>query len=126
MKRSWAGLGILVFLLILSVMSTSFMVRTHEPIAADLHQAAQYALEGDWEQAERLQRSAEKNWSKTEDFRQFLADHTPVEEVEAGFQLLKVYCQTREAISFAACCADLSAKTAAVGEAHALHFRNLL
>ena len=41
MKRCWFGLGLLVVILAISLGVTWGMVKIHEPIAADLRQAAQ-------------------------------------------------------------------------------------
>lgn len=126
MKRSWFGLGLLLALLAVGIFTTVAMDRIHSPMEETLNRAAESALAGDWDNAETLLRETEKNWSKTENFRQSLADHTPVEEVKAGFALLDVYCRARETVPFAACCADLAAKVAAIGEAHAFALNNLL
>ena len=126
MKRSWFGFLLLLALLLGSVLTTRGMDRVHSPIGENLSRAAEFALARDWPQAEAAFRAAEESWKQTENFREFLADHTPVEEIEAGFALLDVYSRGRDALSFAACCAELSAQTRAIGEAHAFVLRNLL
>ena len=126
MKRSWIGFGMLLLLLLGSFLSSRAMVRLHEPIEGDLQQSAKSAMEGDWHRAESFFRQAQESWEKTEHFRTCFADHTPVEEIDGEFELLKVYCTSREAISFAGGCMALARQVAAVGEAHELVWWNLL
>ena len=126
MKRSWIGFILLVGLLVGSLWSARSMVRIHEPIAGKLQQAAQLSMEGNWEKAAVCFREAEENWKKREHFRSCFADHNPVEEIDADFQLLKVCCAARERIAFAGGCLQLARQVAAVGEAHELVWWNLI
>lgn len=126
MKRSWIGFALLVLLLLGSILSTAAMGRIHEPIEAELLQAAQCAMEGSWERAGDFFRKAEERWEKWEHFRTCFADHTPVEEIDGDFELLKVFCSARETASFAGGCLQLARQVAAVGEAHELVWWNLL
>ena len=126
MKRSWIGFALLLLLLLGGIPSTRLMVRIHEPVEAELLQAAQCAMEDNWERAEALFREAEDNWKQWEHVRNCFADHTPVEEIDADFALLKVCCATRETVSFSGGCRSLARQVAAVGEAHELVWWNLL
>lgn len=126
MKRSWIGLFLLLVLLILGGLATWGMGRIHEPIAKDLEQAAACSLPGDWESADKFFQNAKVNWKKWEHFRACLADHSPVEEIDAGFAELQVYSAAREDAAFAASCMALARKVAAVGEAHGLYWWNML
>ena len=126
MKRCWFGLGLLVVVLILSILASIWMTRIHENVEDDLNQAAQCALEGDWDAADRYFLRAKRTWTAWEHFRASLADHTPVEEADADFAATGVYCYTRQDISFAASCLQLARQVAAVGEAHEFAWWNLL
>lgn len=126
MKRSWIGFTLLILLLLGSILTTWAMPRIHEPVEADLLQAAARAIEGDWEKTEHFFLEAEKEWKEWEHFRACFADHNPVEEIDAAFDQLKVYCSAREEAAFAGFCRDLARKVAAVGEAHELVWWNLL
>lgn len=126
MKRSWIGFVLLLLLLLGSILSTGYMVRAQEPIEAELIQAARCAMAGSWEQADSFFRTAEENWGSAEHLRSCFADHTPVEEIDADFELLKVLCAARETVSFAGGCLQLARQVAAVGEAHKLVWWNLL
>ena len=49
-----------------------------------------------------------------------------VKEIDGDFELLKVFCAAQEGSSFAGGCLQLARQVAAVGEAHALVWWNLL
>ena len=102
------------------------MTAIHEPIEVELLQAAQCAMGGNWEKAGSFFREAEESWKQWEHVRSCFADHTPVEEINGDFELLKVFCAAREGASFAGGCLQLARQVAAVGEAHELVWWNLL
>ena len=120
MRRSWMGFFLLLALLLLSLFATRKMQAIHEPIAVQLQQAAYWSSLEDWETAEAFFQRAEKNWKKSEQFRACLADHNPIEDIDAAFAMLEVYCAAEEETAFEGACRELARKVAAVGEAHAL------
>jgi hypothetical protein len=126
MKRSWMGFVLLVLLLSGSLLVTRQMVRIHDPIGEDLREAARCALEEDWDRADAFFRKAEDSWERWEHFRGCVADHNPVEEIDGDFEILKVFCHTRDRVAFAGGCRELARKVTAVGEAHQLVWWNLL
>ena len=125
MKRSWIGLGMLLVLLCGSGAVTWAMDRIHEPIAGDLKAAASYALLDDQPEAQKYALRAEEGWKKWAHFRACFADHTPIEEIDAGFAELDIYRLSDEETAFAASCGELARKVEAVGEAHGLVWWNL-
>ena len=126
MKRSWIGLALLLVLLAAALLATWAMTRIHEPIETDLKQAAAYAVQGDWVNADLFFCRAKETWEKWDHFRACFADHTPMEEVDAEFAMLEMYCLTRENAAFAAGCRELAKKAADIGEAHGLVWWNVL
>lgn len=126
MKRSWIGFALLLVLLAVSILSTWAMVRIHDPIEADLKQAAECAMLGDWEEAVSYSRSAQDRWEKWAHFRACFADHSPVEEIDADFAAMEVYRYDRDEAAFTAACCALARQVAAVGEAHELVWWNVL
>ena len=126
MKRSWIGFILLLGLLLGCILVTISMGRIHDPIEAKLLQAAQCAMEGNWEKADDFFREAQESWEEKEHFRTCFADHTPVEEIDADFEMLMVLCTAREVTSFAGGCRSLARQVAAVGESHELVWWNLL
>lgn len=125
MKRSWIGFALLMILLALCVLVTVVMTRIHEPIQTNLLEAADFALNENWIQARHFFREAEARWTSREHFRACFADHNPVEEIDAAFAMLEIYCAAEENLAFAGGCRDLAEKIAAVGEAHAFVWWNL-
>lgn len=126
MKRSWIGFALLIAMLLGGILVTRKMGRIHDPIEKQLQQAAQCAMENNWTAAETAFREAESSWKQKERFRSCFADHNPVEEIDGNFEMLEVFCRTRERIAFAGGCRELARKVAAVGEAHELVWWNLL
>ena len=124
MKRSWMGFLLLLILLAAGLFTTWKMVKIHEPIEVQLLQAAHWSSLEDWDTAELFFQKAEKNWKKSGHFRSCFADHNPVEDIDAAFALLKVYCTAQEGTAFEGACRELARKVAAVGEAHALVWWN--
>ena len=125
MKRSWIGAGLLLVLLISGLLVTWRMAKIHDPIARDLITAGEYALSGDWGQAEALSRKAAQIWEENEVFRACFADHGPMEEIDACFAQLKIYLRMKEETAFAASCGEIARKAEAMGEAHGLVWENL-
>ena len=80
MKRSWLGFLLLLVLLAAGLLTTRNMTEIHEPIEAQLLQAAYWSALEDWETAESFFQKAEQNWKQSEHFRACFADHDPVEE----------------------------------------------
>lgn len=124
MKRSWFGLGLLVVLLAGGLLVTWATDRIHGPVARDLITAGEYALAGDWEQAQQLSRQAKECWEKNGKLRACFADHEPMEEIDACFAQLEVYCRMKEETAFTAACGETARKVEAMGEAHGLKWEN--
>jgi len=124
MKRSWLGVGLLAIMLVIGLLVTRAMGRIHDPIARDLTAAGEYALAGNWNQAEALSQQASDSWEKHALFRACFADHNPTEEIDACFAQLETYKRMKEETAFAAACGETAQKVKAVGEAHKLIWNN--
>lgn len=125
MKRSWFGLALLLLLLAAGLLVTWAMAQIHDPIARDLITAGEYALAGDWGQADALSQKAKAIWDDNRGFRACFADHSPMEEIDACFAQLEIYSRMREETAFAASCGEIARKAAAMGEAHGLKWENI-
>lgn len=126
MKRGIFGLGILALFLILGLLGAKVMEDFHTPLAHQLEQAATLALRGDLEDATRLAEDVHRRWDRKWDQVAILADHTPMDQIDATFARLEAYGQAGNIWNFAALCRDLSAQISATAEAHKLSWRNLL
>lgn len=126
MKRGIFGLGILLVFLGLGLWGSYAMSRFHEPVADALEQAAQTALAGDLELAVQDAKAAQAKWERRWNQVAVLADHTPMDEIDAMFARLEIYGQSGNAADFAAHCNQLATLISATAEAHELSWWNLL
>jgi len=126
MKRMWLGIGLLLLFLLLGLWCSHAMAKRLDPIAQRLEQAAQTALRGDLSSAMELAEAARKQWDGYWHDTATLADHNPMDEIDAHFARLRVYATMSHQADFAACCAQLSALIHATAEAHSFFWWNIL
>lgn len=126
MKRCWFGGALLILLLAAGLAVTISMARCHEPIARELDQAAQYALESDWEQALRCADRAAQRWEAHRKFSAAFSDHAPMEEIDRLFAELEIWRNAQDPQHFAAASAQLSQAARAMADAHAVDWWNVL
>ena len=126
MRRLWIGVLILVLLLGTGIGVTVFADHVHTQISDALSQAADAALAGDWDSANRLSFGAKKQWDAYHNLTASITDHEPVEESDGLFSQLEVYEKTQQAAAFSACCEALSVFAKAIGEAQSVSWWSLL
>ncbi len=126
MKRGWLGAGILACFLILGVITSAAMDRAHLPTCQMLDQAADKTLRGDFEGGIALGMAAKGRWERQWSGTAIVADHSPMDDVDALFGEMEIYAQTGEEPHFAACCRELAQRLEAVAEAHKFNWRNVL
>ena len=126
MKRGWLGAGILVFFLALGLVVSALAVNAHEPTSDLLQQAAEKTLSGDFEAGITLGMEAQKRWQKQWNGTASIADHGPMDEVDALFAEMEVYAKTGEQPHFAACCKELAQWLEAIAAAHRFSWWNVL
>ena len=124
--REIVGLVLLAVLLLAGLFTSWDMGSTHTAISKQLEDAAWFALAEDWERARTAAAAAEDGWQAHRDLSSLLADHTPMEEIDALFARLGICSAGRSGEEFAALSAELSRKVAAMGDAHRLTWQNLL
>lgn len=118
MKRSWIGFGILLALLALCLTVGCCLDRFQEPLTRQLDQAATFAREECWPQAQTLAEEAKYTWEQCRGAIACVADHTPMEEIDGLFAQLSSYAE--DPAEYAATCAALSRKLEAMADAHRL------
>ena len=126
MKRSRFGFLLLLILLALSLAVSRGMGRIHEDTAARLDRAADLALEGNWAGAAFHSACARRTWDRWALLRGALADHGPIETLEADFAALELYASRRETLAFAALCREMACLAEAIGQAHSWDPKNIL
>ena len=126
MKHFWLGMGILLFFLISGLVTTVSFDRIHQPLGEELEKAAEAALEGEWEEAVFFANAATSRWEKYRSITAAIADHAPLEEMDAAFEILHTYTELGWWGEFAALCAQLSQMSDAMAESQAFLWWNLL
>jgi len=126
MKRSKFGLGLLLCLLILGILSTWVMLRSTDPITEAIRQAGDAGYREDWELAEQKMGEAKQQWEEKFPFCASLTDHEPMESINGLFAQLEVYAKSRDTQNFAALCTQIGEDLEAMGEAHRLNWWNIL
>ena len=124
MKRIWFGAGLLAGLLVLGIISNSFMERTHHPQADKLSRAAKLAADGDWAAARNLYEDAKQTWDEKQLLIAALCRHEPVDRINGLFAQLEVYSETRSVTSFCSTCVDLASQLESIGKSHKLNLHN--
>ena len=125
-KRFYLGITILAILLVISIGTSAAMKAIHQPMEADLKEAARLALEGNTESAFPLAQRAYNRWERFHSIIASFADHSPMDDTDTLFQEMLVYGQTEEAPHFIACCRELAVMAEAMYDAHRFSLKNLL
>lgn len=122
MKRCWFGAAALAALLIFGVLSSRWMENHHGAVAAHIDRAADAAAREDWDTALAEAALARQRWAAGRGFAAVLADHAPMEEVDA---LLALLGPGAEPAAFRENCLRLSRALSALGGSQSLSWANL-
>ena len=126
MKRIWIGIILLVTLLGVGFWISNFMAQTHNPIAQDIRRAGQHALEEQWGTARAFAKRGRNHWEKKRPVTAAIADHEPMDEIDALFAQLDTYARAEDEVAYSALCAHLASLLEAVGQSHSLTWWNLM
>ena len=126
MGRIWLGILILLLFLGLGVVTSQVMEDAHSPTQALLQQAAEMTRQGDFEGAVALGLQAKSRWDSHWNGTAAVADHSPMDEVDALFGELEIYAETEEKPHFAAVCQELAQRIQAFIDAHRFSWWNVL
>lgn len=126
MTRTWVGVVLLVLLLLGGLLSACLVRTPLEQVADLLETAAQEALAGNLSPAADAARDARRQWTQVRKGIAAVTDHSPLEQIDRGFALLKLYAASREARIFAAVCTELAMQIRAVCDAHDAQWQNIL
>ena len=124
--REMIAFALLLVLLLFGLLTSWYMGRQHRTISRELEESGWMALSGQWSDAREKAQGVKSAWEKNRQLRAALADHTPMEEIDDLFEELNIYAAAGERTEFARCCAALSVRIRAVGEAHRLTWWNVL
>ena len=126
MKRVLFGAALLAFIFAAGLWAQNRMAAIHGYEAGLLAQAGREAGEEEWDTAQMLFYRARRSWKDSFRFTAALADHTPMEDVEALYAQLEVFADKHEAPHFAALCAEAATRLEAMADAHLLAWWNIL
>ncbi len=126
MVRGWLGVGILVAFLVLGLVTMVVMDNDHLPTGELLEQAAEKTLAGSFEEAVSLGMEAKARWERSWKGTATVADHSPMDDVDALFGEMEIYARAGEEPHFAACCQELSQRIQAMASAHRFSWWNVL
>ena len=126
MRRGWFGAAILAVFLALGIGISVAMDNAHLPASRWLTQAADYTLNGEFDRAVPLAMDAKACWERHWNGTAVVADHSPMDDVDALFAEMEIYAKTGEEPHFAACCRELSQRLEAVAGAHKFSWWNVL
>ena len=126
MKRGWLGVATLLIFLALGFMTAEAMENAHRPTQVLLEQAANATLSGEFDRGVALGMEAKSRWERHWNGTAAVADHSPMDDVDALFAEMEIYAKAGEAPHFAACCQELSRRLQAMAEAHTFRWWNVL
>ena len=126
MKRIWIGIVLLGLLLIGGIGTGEFMEQAHDPVARDVRQAGEVVLRDQWELAQALVKRAQDRWEEKWPVTAAIADHEPMDEIDALFAQLKTYAAAKEEIAYSAACAHLASLLEAMSHSHSCNWWNLM
>ena len=126
MGRGWFGFGVLIVFLVLCFIAGIAMDNAHTPTEQLLQQAAEKTLSGDFDGGISLGLQATSRWDRHWNGTATVADHSPMDEVDALFAEMEIYAKTEEKPHFAAVCKELSQRIQAFADAHRFSWWNIL
>ncbi len=126
MGRLWLGVGLMAVLLTLGLWTASAMDELHGPISHTLEEAAAQSLADNLDGGITLAMQAKRDWQTHWRCTAAVSDHTPMDEIDGLFAQMESYAASGQTTEFAAYCARLAQRVAAVGDAHKFTWWNLL
>ena len=126
MKRIWIGVVLLGVLLLGGIGTGEFMEQAHIPVARDVQQAGELVLRGQWELAQALVKRGQDRWEEKWPVTAAIADHEPMDEIDALFAQLETYEKTRDPAAYSAICAHLGSLLEALSQGHRCKWWNLM
>ncbi len=124
--RDAMGIALLVALLLAGLLVSWFVSRQQEALSQTLSDSSWLALSGQLENARKKADAARKEWEQNWKWLASVADHGPMEEIDALFEDLTVYGASGDQAEFARTCGQLARKMTALGDTQCLTWWNVL
>lgn len=126
MGKGWLGAGLLAVFLIFGICLSVAADKACLPTEELLEQAAERTLSGDFDGGIALGKKAQARWQGQWNAIAAIADHEPMDEVDALFAEMEVYASTDEQPHFAACCKELARRVRSFADVHRFTWWNVL
>lgn len=126
MGKGWLGAGLLAVFLIFGICLSAITDRACLPTEELLEQAAEKTLAGDFPGGIALGTEARTRWNDQWNAIAAIADHAPMDEVDALFAQMEIYARAGEQPHFAACCKELAKRIHTFTDAHRFSWWNVL
>ena len=125
MRRCWFGAGLLGVLLVLGVVSGTFMLRHSGEMIRQTGLVQQKARQESWEEAELELARAKDRWHRHRSLSAVLSDHEPMEQVEELLVLLEEAVVRKDAETCRELALRLTKNLEALGDSHRPDLENL-
>lgn len=124
--RFWLGIILLVFLLISGLLLSAVLSQKQAHMTDLLNQAKTLAHNQSMEKAGAIAREAYEIWQQRWKLLAAIADHEPLDAVEAAFQEMLAFAKEADTEEFSASCGRLISGITAISQAHELAWWNIL
>ena len=125
-KRFYLGAALLALILLVGILTMTWLERANEEIVLTLKKTTQAAQSGDLEQAQKLAKQAQGRWLGCWKGFAIVADHRQMDEIDALFAKMNYYGAAGNREDFGACCARIGRLVEGVADDHRLTWWNLL
>lgn len=126
MRRFWIGIVILGVTLALGITVSVAMPRLQDPIVRQLDSAVLAAERGDWAAAGALTEDAAQRWQRCRKFTASVADHEPMETIDAGLAQTLAFLRRRDTEEFVASAAGLARSVRAMARSQSILWYHFL
>ena len=126
MKRIWIGIALLTCLLMGGLWISGFMKDAHDPVAQDIRHAGSMAQKNQWNAAQAFAERGRDRWEQKWPVTAAIADHEPMDEIDALFAQLETYGKTRDPGAYSALCGHLGSLLEALSQGHRCKWWNLM
>ena len=123
MRRIWIGVGVLLALLAVGLLTMQITDRQLKEISETLKEASET---DNWDQAVALSQTAREHWEEKWQLLAALVDHTDMDTADGLFSQLEIYGQRSAKTAHAATCAKLAEVIHGIQENHRFSWWNLL
>ena len=120
------GIALLILLFLAGLGAWFGTASLNRPIRQALENAVEEAAAERWDAAVALAECAKNRWQTYRALTASIADHTPMDEIDALFASIHTYARLEQKEEFAATCAQLAQRIQSMEDVHRLTWWNFL